>query len=53
MKKSTEILEMVKQAIDSISYEQGPKGLYDPIRYVLSLGGKRLRPVVVVMAYNG
>ena len=52
MKKSTEILEMVKQAIDSISYEQGPKGLYDPIRYVLSLGGKRLRPVLMLMAYN-
>ena len=29
-----------------------PKGLYEPIEYVLSLGGKRLRPVLMLLAYN-
>ncbi len=27
-----------------------PKNLYDPIRYILGLGGKRIRPVLVLMA---
>lgn len=29
-----------------------PQGLYEPIRYVLSLGGKRIRPVLMLMAYD-
>ena len=29
-----------------------PKELYEPIRYILSLGGKRLRPALTLMAYK-
>ena len=29
-----------------------PKSLYDPIRYIMKLGGKRLRPKLVLMAYG-
>lgn len=29
-----------------------PQGLYAPIAYVLSMGGKRIRPVLMLMAYN-
>jgi len=29
-----------------------PKSLYDPIRYIMKLGGKRLRPNLVLMAYG-
>lgn len=29
-----------------------PKELYEPIKYILSLGGKRIRPVLMLMAYN-
>jgi len=29
-----------------------PSKLYDPIRYVLAVGGKRVRPVLMLMAYN-
>lgn len=43
---------MVSEAIAGMSYDRQPQGLYDPIRYVLSLGGKRLRPVLMLMAYN-
>lgn len=32
--------------------EKGPTELYEPVNYILSLGGKRLRPVVLLMAYN-
>ena len=43
---------MVEEAIASLPLEQEPQGLYAPIRYVLSLGGKRIRPVLMLMAYN-
>ena len=32
--------------------DRAPQGLYEPIRYVLSMGGKRIRPVLMLMAYN-
>jgi len=33
-------------------YQTEPKHLYEPVGYALSMGGKRLRPVMVLMAYN-
>lgn len=35
-----------------MQFVRTPKGLYDPITYVLSMGGKRIRPVLMLMAYN-
>ena len=52
MYSSSELLRMVNDTIDSLPYDRKPAALYDPIRYVLSLGGKRLRPVLMLMAYN-
>lgn len=43
---------MVEEAIAGLPLEREPQGLYAPIRYVLSLGGKRIRPVLMLMAYN-
>lgn len=43
---------MVNETIDNLTLEREPQGLYAPIRYVLSLGGKRIRPVLMLMAYN-
>ena len=39
-------------ALDSLAYERKPFTLYEPIKYVLSLGGKRVRPVLPLLAYN-
>ena len=33
-------------------YETAPKNLYEPVGYALEMGGKRLRPVMVLLAYN-
>ena len=33
-------------------YKDEPKNLYEPVGYALSMGGKRLRPVMVLLAYN-
>lgn len=45
-------MQMVNNTIDSLPYDRSPFALYEPIKYVLSLGGKRLRPVLMLMAYN-
>ena len=52
MYSSKQLLQMVEEAIASLPIEREPRGLYEPIRYVLSLGGKRIRPVLMIMAYN-
>jgi geranylgeranyl diphosphate synthase type II len=52
MYKPEELLKMVNEALEQLPYDRKPASLYDPIRYVLSLGGKRIRPVLMLMAYN-
>lgn len=46
------MLEKINQALENIQYPQRPEGLYEPIEYVLSMGGKRLRPTLVLLAYS-
>lgn len=41
---------LVSKHFESLSFQKQPDNLYDPIRYILSLGGKRLRPVLTLMA---
>lgn len=45
-----EYLSKVNAAIAAIPYPSTPDGLYRPIEYTMGLGGKRLRPVLVLMA---
>ncbi len=47
-----ELLQQVNDSISKVVDNKQPEGLYAPIRYALSLGGKRLRPVLTLMAYN-
>lgn len=52
MKSSNEITQLISTEIDQINWSKEPRGLYEPIGYVLSLGGKRIRPVLALMACN-
>lgn len=52
MKTPKELLELVNRALVDNDVIKQPEGLYAPISYVLSLGGKRIRPVLVLMAYE-
>lgn len=52
MYTSKEILDIVSRYIDNLPYDRKPQSLYEPIKYVLSAGGKRIRPSFVLMAYN-
>ncbi|HOU99283.1 MAG TPA: polyprenyl synthetase family protein [Bacteroidales bacterium] len=42
----------IEETIKNISYPSTPQGLYEPIAYVLEEGGKRLRPLLLLMSYN-
>lgn len=50
MKTADEILSMVNEFLANLPYERKPKSLYEPIRYVLSMGGKRIRPTLMLWA---
>lgn len=46
------IEQTLKTLFDKIEFEQEPKGLYDPLRYMISIGGKRIRPRLCLLAYS-
>lgn len=52
MLNSSEILKLVNDFLAQLPYERKPKSLYEPVEYVLSIGGKRIRPVLTLMGYN-
>ncbi len=49
---ASQLLDKINNHISEIQFTRTPKGLYEPIEYILSLGGKRIRPVLMLMAYN-
>ncbi|HWW42828.1 polyprenyl synthetase family protein [Pedobacter sp.] len=56
MHTTSELQEIIEKAIKGLSYSNHPKNLYDPISYIMNLGGKRLRPALVLLAadlFNG
>lgn len=46
------MISKIEEALRQIPYPTHPEGLYEPISYVLSMGGKRLRPVLTLMGYS-
>jgi len=52
MKTIPELLQQLTQCIEAEPLARQPKTLYDPIKYALSLGGKRMRPLLVLLAYQ-
>jgi geranylgeranyl diphosphate synthase type II len=46
----TQHQEIIENAISKLSYPAVPANLYEPISYIMNLGGKRIRPVLVLMA---
>ena len=45
-----QLQEVIENAVQNIKYPAHPERLYEPIRYIMSLGGKRIRPVLTLMA---
>jgi geranylgeranyl diphosphate synthase type II len=47
---TTDFLKAINQEIAQVQYGQSPVELYQPIEYLMDLGGKRMRPLLTVMA---
>lgn len=47
-----QLLDKVNTEVKSLPIPLSPDGLFEPIRYELAIGGKRIRPVVCLMACN-
>jgi geranylgeranyl diphosphate synthase, type II len=53
MSLSVEQLQQeVEFQLSHLDFPKQPESLYDPLRYMLSLGGKRMRPILVLLANN-
>ncbi len=50
MHSVTELSALIQTAIETIDYPKGVPSLFDPVRYTLQAGGKRLRPTLVLLA---
>jgi len=50
MTELSDLQAIISNAVDKISYPQYPEQLYEPLSYILSIGGKRMRPALLLMA---
>jgi geranylgeranyl diphosphate synthase, type II len=44
--------DILNKKLNSLDLPETPSNLYDPLRYVIDLGGKRIRPTLVLMGCN-
>lgn len=49
---SSSYLKLIESEIKKQAYGSQPKSLYEPIRYIMKLGGKRLRPMLALLSYS-
>lgn len=52
MIKEAVIEQTLAQIFDNIEFTSEPKGLYDPLRYMIGIGGKRIRPRLCLTTYG-
>lgn len=52
MINETQIEDSLKELFGSIGFASEPQGLYDPLRYMIDIGGKRIRPRLCLLAYS-
>lgn len=50
MKQLHELQEIISDAVQELKFPGYPAQLYEPLTYILSLGGKRMRPALLLMA---
>lgn len=49
---SQELLSKLEQYLSEINFGESPKELYEPLTYILSLSGKRIRPILSLLSYG-
>ena len=48
----TEAQQLIEKKLAEISFPKEPRNLYHPVQYILSNGGKRIRPSLVILGAN-
>lgn len=52
MNSITHYQQLIEESLKDKKYGASPRELYEPIEYMMKLGGKRLRPVLVLVGYS-
>ena len=52
MTQETHIDTVLKDLFSNLKFTDEPKGLYDPLRYMMEIGGKRIRPRLCLTTYS-
>lgn len=52
MIQESHIEATLKEIFDNLKFTPEPSGLYDPLRYMIEIGGKRIRPRLCLTAYS-
>ena len=50
MRSLSELQTLLNQALEQSEFPAQPTALYDPLRYIISIGGKRIRPILALMS---
>src|SRR3569833_170092 len=50
MRTINQIQEILNREVESLDFPLYPADLYEPIKYILALGGKRIRPALLLMS---
>jgi geranylgeranyl diphosphate synthase type II len=52
MTAENHIENAVKDLFENLKFTEEPHGLYDPLRYMMEIGGKRIRPRLCLLTYS-
>ena len=52
MKSIPELHDIIEKELSLLSYPNHPANLYQPIKYVLNIGGKRMRPILMLLSHQ-
>ena len=50
MRNINEVLSLYSESYSAEAFDRGPKGLYEPMEHILSIPGKRIRPLLLLLS---
>lgn len=50
MHNDKDLLSIINNCLEKLSFDKQPENLYNPIKYSIDVGGKRIRPILCLMA---
>ncbi len=51
-KELNQLLEKINSGLENLALPTSPANLYHPIKYILKIGGKRVRPMLAMLSYQ-